>query len=107
MRVIDGDTFQLNSGEIVRLLCIDAPELNAKGGEDAKEFLEILVLGKEVGLEKGFSSPDKDAYGRLLRYVYADSDYSADEVFVNREMVYEEFAVVFDYGSGEDCGSVQ
>jgi len=76
VKVIDGDTVRLvtsfrNFDFPMRLLGIDAPESYQPGGDIAKDFLEKLVLEKEVRLEK--DQTDKDAYGRLLRYVYVSA----------------------------------
>ena len=81
MNVIDGDTFEyydLNSKLIkkVRLLCVDAPEKGENGYEESKIFLENLILGKQIILEKEISETDK--YGRLLRYAYLDG------IFINK-----------------------
>ena len=81
INIIDGDTFQyydLDSKTIktVRLLCVDTPEISEPGYEQAKFFLENLILGKQITLEKDISETDK--YERLLRYVYVD------DVFVNK-----------------------
>jgi len=53
VRVIDGDTFDIDKGERIRLAEIDAPEY-PKGclSKTSKERLEALVLGKEVELEE-------------------------------------------------------
>jgi len=93
IRVIDGDTFEIN-GEVVRLICIDSPEKSEIGFDEATQFLENLIMGNELRLEKDVN--DKDEYGRLLRYVYVSSD--EDEIFVNREMVKSGNAEVFRYG---------
>ena len=95
LEVIDGDTFKLGNGEIVRLICVDAPEKGKQGYEEAKEFLSFLILNKEVRLEKDVS--DKDEYGRALRYVYVKDVY-VREIFVNKEVVREGYAGVFRYG---------
>jgi endonuclease YncB( thermonuclease family) len=94
IRVIDGDTIELYSGDKVRLICIDAPELENKGSYEAKAYLESLVLNKEVKLEKDISEADK--YGRLLRYVWVNI--SDQEVFVNKELVSQGYASIFRYG---------
>lgn len=91
VRIIDGDTFELASGDIVRLICLDAPEIGSSGSEEAANFLSSLILGKEVRMEN--DTDDKDAYGRLLRYVYID------DLFVNRELVQQGYATVFRYGN--------
>ena len=90
-RIIDGDTFEMSSGEIIRLLCINAPEKGEKGYEESTEFLELLILNKEVKLESDISN--KDVYGRLLRYVFLN------ETFINKEMVKSGNAKVFRYGN--------
>lgn len=104
LEVIDGDTFKLWNGEIVRLICVDAPEKGKIGYEEAKEFLSFLILSKEVRLEKDVS--DKDEYGRLLRYVYV-IEKNNDEVFVNKEIVQQGYAEVFIYGNDTaKCGEI-
>jgi micrococcal nuclease len=80
--VIDGDTFDLESGERVRLICVDAPEKGDKGYDESKKFLEFLILNKEVKLEKDVSETDK--FERILRYVYLNN--TDKEIFVNKEL---------------------
>jgi endonuclease YncB( thermonuclease family) len=87
--VIDGDTFQYYDSdtytfEIVRLLCIDTPEKNEEGYEEAKEFLESLILGEQITLNSSIA--DRDNYGRQLRYVYID------DLFVNKELLNKGYA---------------
>lgn len=94
--VIDGDTFELANGDKVRLICVDAPELGKTGTDESKEFLEILILNKDVRLEKDVDN--RDEYGRLLRYVYVNGS-SGDEIFVNKEMMSNAPASVFRYGN--------
>jgi endonuclease YncB( thermonuclease family) len=87
-RVIDGDTFELCSGEIVRLLCVDTPEENTPGYEEAKTFLETLILYKEVKLESSnYQGNNTDKYNRVLRWVYVkDID---QEILVNKYLLEE------------------
>jgi micrococcal nuclease len=66
--VIDGDTFKLATGETVRLLGINTPEMNESGGDIAKHFLTLMILNRKVRLERDVT--ECDDYGRLLRYVY-------------------------------------
>lgn len=77
--VIDGDTFKTENGETVRLLGINAPEINDPGGDIAKDVLALLVLNRAVRLETDVSNADD--YDRILRYVYVDGR------FVNGELV--------------------
>ena len=87
----DGDSIVLDNGEEIRLIGINAPEKGEKCYEEAKEFLEYFVLGKEITLERDVE--DKDQYGRLLRYVFID------ENNVNYRMIYNGFAHKYKYGS--------
>lgn len=70
-RVLDGDTIELENGERIRLIGIDAPEQGELFYEEAKDFLKERVEGKKVILEKD-ASQDKDKYGRFLRYVFIE-----------------------------------
>jgi micrococcal nuclease len=82
--VIDGDTFRLETGETVRLIGIDAPELSQPGSEKSREYLAHLILNKGVTLETGYE--DRDKYDRLLRFVYID------DVCINEEMIRQGYA---------------
>ena len=91
-RVIDGDTIVVEGGERVRYVGIDAPEVGEAPepfGAEATELNRRLVDGRSVLLVKDTS--DRDRFGRLLRYVYADG------ILVNAEIVREGHAraVVF------------
>lgn len=77
--VIDGDTFKTEKGKTVRLLGINAPEMNDPGGDIAKEFLKNMILNKRVELKRDIT--EKDDYGRYLCYVYLDGK------FINEEMI--------------------
>lgn len=66
--VIDGDTFKTRGGETIRLIGINAPEMADPGGDVAKDLLTLLILNKNVRLEKDMTN--EDDYERLLRYVY-------------------------------------
>ncbi len=88
-RIIDGDTFEIETGEKVRLIGIDAPEENEPFSEDAKSFLAKEILGKKVILQKDIS--DKDKYFRLLRYVYYN------EELINLKLVEGGYAKAIEY----------
>jgi len=69
IKIIDGDTFDLEGGIRVRLAGADAPEY-PEGclGTQAKERLEELILGKEVVVEV----IEEDNFGRQIGYVEAN-----------------------------------
>ncbi|OYD09657.1 thermonuclease family protein [Paludifilum halophilum] len=80
VRVVDGDTVTVNiegKKESVRFLLVDTPETNHPRlgeqpyGAQAKSFTKkMLNQAETVELEKDVSERDK--YGRLLAYLYAD-----------------------------------
>jgi micrococcal nuclease len=82
--IIDGDTFRLETGQPVRLIGIDAPELSQPGGQISREYLAHLILGKNITLEKGYQ--DRDKYNRLLRFVYIG------DLCINEEMIRQGYA---------------
>ena len=64
-RVVDGDTYQVllnGKKQMIRVLNVDAPELNQAFGLKAKDSLTNLILDKTILIE-GIKN---DLYGRLL-----------------------------------------
>jgi micrococcal nuclease len=90
IKVIDGDTLEIEGGQKVRYIGIDTPETKhpTKGvqcfGKQAFEKNKELVEGKEVIMEKDVSETDR--YGRLLRFIYVDG------VFINDYLVRQGYA---------------
>lgn len=88
-RVIDGDTFETETGEKVRLIGINAPEISDIFGIEAKQYLSDLIENKIVDLQTDNISNDRDRYQRLLRYVILDG------VDINKKMISDGFAFAF------------
>ena len=89
IRVLDGDTIRAEAKgkEIkIRLVEIDAPEMNQPFGAQAKNFLNRLLYGKDVTL----ISQGKDRYGRTLGEIYANGESA------NALMIKSGFAWVYD-----------
>lgn len=88
VRVIDGDTIVIDSGQKIRYIGMNTPEVETSEcfATVASEINKNLVLGKMVKLEKDVSETDK--YGRLLRYVYVD------EIFIDDYLVKNGYAKV-------------
>ena len=96
--VIDGDTVRLRidgNSETVRLIAIDTPETKHPTkrvecfGPEASTFLsELLAVGVTVRIERDVEA--RDAYGRLLLYVFLRTN--SGEIMVNRELVMRGFA---------------
>jgi endonuclease YncB( thermonuclease family) len=72
-KVSDGDTFTLNTGQKVRLLQIDTPELSQAEcyGKEARSVLvSLLTTSGPLSLKRDPNLDNVDRYGRLLRYVF-------------------------------------
>jgi micrococcal nuclease len=84
-KVIDGNTIQLDTGEIVKYIGIETPELNLKEGgseffaKQASRYNQKLVFMKKVRLE--FDKEREDNDGRMLAYVFVK------KMFVNAELI--------------------
>lgn len=89
IRVIDGDTVELDGRGTVRLLFIDTPEKGEMYYDSAKIFLQEQILGQQVSVVPG--SRARDPYGRLLAFVYLDT------TLINLELVRHGFAGMYLY----------
>lgn len=95
VRVIDGDTIEIEGGMKVRYIGVNTPELHDPRkpiecfGEVANNENKKLVEGKEIFIQKDISETDK--YKRLLRYVWIG------DIFVNDYLVRQGFAQVSTY----------
>lgn len=92
-RIVDGDTIYCRQDQDtlkVRLLGIDAPEMNqGRYGKRARAALaRLLPLRRDVWLD--LDVQDRDVYGRLLAFIW-----TRDDLLVNEEMLREGFAVVY------------
>ena len=87
--VVDGDTIRAEAKgkEIkIRLVEIDAPEMNQPFGRQSKNFLNRLLYEKDVTL----ISKGEDRYGRILGEIFANGESA------NTAMVKFGFAWAYD-----------
>ena len=93
VRVLDGDTVELEDGRNIRLLNLNTPEKKLAYSELAKNYL-IQFKDKTVELE----DLGLDRYGRTLGRIYSGDEY------INLEIVEKGFAhsyLVFDGEEGD------
>jgi micrococcal nuclease len=89
-RVIDGDTFETDRGQKVRLIGVDAPETVHPSkpvehfGKEASEYTRGMLEGQTVRLE--YDQQRIDKYGRVLAYVYLDT------IFFNARLIQNGYA---------------
>jgi len=95
-RVFDGDTFRTTSGERIRLLGINTPEIahdrqpEQPIGHEATVRLQQLITGKTVRLS--FDQERRDDYGRTLAQVYL-----RDNTWIDVLLVREGLAHVYTF----------
>jgi endonuclease YncB( thermonuclease family) len=73
IRVIDGDTIELETGDKIRLSVVNTPERYENGYTEAKQFTESLCLGKNAIVDIDNRQPS-GSYSRLVGAVYCFID---------------------------------
>ncbi len=91
-KVIDGDTVRLDSGQSVRLIGINAPEIGRDGRPDqpgaqaARRALQQVLAGADrVALSVGTQATDH--YGRALAHLYVEGR-SVEQLLVERGLAF-------------------
>lgn len=101
IKVTDGDTLYIHmdgNDEKVRLIGINTPETVDPRrpvqcfGKEASSRMKELASGKIVRLEYDESQNTRDAYDRILAYVYLE-----DGQMLNRKMIAEGYAYEYTY----------
>ena len=94
VKVIDGDTIRLRWEERdfdfpLRLLGIDAPEMNEEGGKESQQWLEGLILDEEIMIIMD-RNQRVGKFGRLLGNVFHRG------INLNEDLIRNDFATTFD-----------
>ena len=94
-RVIDGDTFEIVSGDRIRLADIDAPESYEEGYQEAMDYLIDLIYEETVYLDID-DIYETDIYGRYVCVVYIRHN-SAHYKNINEALLAVGHAVISNY----------
>ena len=86
----DGDTCTTSKGEIIRIACIDAPELKGKkanpvAAKKSRDYLNSLIEGKEVNIRR----ITKDKYKRTVAELYKNG------ANIQNDLIEKGFAVIY------------
>ena len=71
--IIDGDTIKLSTGQSVRLLQIDTPEMRGSecySLESSQALAKLLTIKGKRKITTDPNLDEVDRYGRLLRYLF-------------------------------------
>lgn len=105
-RIIDGDTIKVainNTEETVRIANINTPETVHPNkivecyGKEATQKITDLILDKTIVLKADQTQQDRDRYGRLIRYVFLNSDQTSADIGLT--LVSEGYAHASHYGN--------
>ena len=95
----DGDTCTTFKEEIIRLACIDTPELKGRNAnpipaKSAKNFLNALVANQEVYIKR----ITKDRYGRTVAELFKDKE-NIQELIVKKGfgVIYKKYSHQCDW----------
>jgi hypothetical protein len=97
--VIDGDTFEIESGYDIRLADVDAPEENETGYAPARKYLCSLILNKIAYLDID-NITVTDPYGRLVCLAYVREN-STHFLNINKALVTSGYADVWNFTNNE------
>ncbi len=104
-RVIDGDTVDVEGGHRIRLVLVDAPELSETGGQEAKDYLTSLCLGKLALIDEDDFQVGEDPYGRVLAVVYCGGTNANAAMFSSGNAdTYSQFCSASEFGSAAWTG---
>jgi hypothetical protein len=97
-KVIDGDTFDISSGERIRLADVDAPEYYEYGYSEATDYLSSLISGETVYLDvDDIYIYDYNGEGdRVVCIAYLDYN-STHWINVNKALLDEGHALISNY----------
>jgi micrococcal nuclease len=93
--VIDGDSLELTDGTKIRLIGIDAPDVETKAcfsSEATSHLQELLAPGRNVRVAYDVTATDR--FSRTLAYVYR----LPDGLFINVAMARDGFAIQLSTG---------
>ncbi|OMF14517.1 thermonuclease family protein [Paenibacillus sp. FSL H7-0331] len=88
-RIVDGDTYETNSGHKIRLIGVNTPEVFGETqyyGREASDFSKKRLENQTVYLFRDVSETDR--YGRVLRYLFIQND----PVMFNETLLNEGYA---------------
>lgn len=106
LRVVDGDTIIValnNREERIRMIGVDAPESvslneeeNTVWGQSASEYTKsVLEPGTKIWLT--FDIEERDQYGRMLAYIWLDSDTENLNHLFQKQLIGEGYALAIRY----------
>jgi len=103
-RIVDGDTIHDGSGNSIRLVLVDSPEMNTNKGKESKKYLEsICPVGSIIHVDEDDNQLE-GSYGRMIAKVYCQGyEQSLNEKIIenNHGTIYKRFCGISEFGEEE------
>jgi endonuclease YncB( thermonuclease family) len=95
-RVIDGDTFDIDSGDRIRFADVNTPESGEVGYQEAKDYVAGLVEGKTVYLDIDDKYTTDTTGTRLVAVIYLGYN-STHYMNLNKALLQNHYATIWDH----------
>jgi endonuclease YncB( thermonuclease family) len=95
-KVIDGDTFDIDSGDRIRFADVNTPESCQVGYQEAKEYVAGLVEGKNVYIDVDDKYTWDTSGTRLVAVIYVSYN-STHYLNLNKALLQNHYATVWDH----------
>ena len=100
-RIVDGDTIHDDSEDSIRLVLVDAPEMNTNEGIESKKYLEsICPVGSIIHVDED-DNQLQGSHGRMIAKVYCNEDTdSLNQKIIenNHGTIYQRFCEISEFG---------
>ena len=100
-RIVDGDTIHDGSGDSIRLVLVNSPEMNTDEGIESKEFLEsICPVGSTIHVDED-DNQLQGSHGRMIAKVYCNEDTdSLNQKIIENDhgTIYDRFCEISEFG---------
>ena len=104
-RVIDGDTLVVEGELHIRLVLVNAPELNQTGGPESRDYLRSLCDGTRALVDEDDFQIGQDPYGRVLAVVTcAGMNANAAMIASGHAVTYYAFCSASEFGTAAWSG---
>ncbi len=104
-RIVDGDTIHDGSGDSIRLVLVNSPEMNTDEGIDSKRYLEsVCPVGSTIHVDEDDNQLE-GSHGRMIAKVYCGEDTvnSLNQKIIENDhgTIYERFCEISEFGEEE------
>ncbi len=101
-RIVDGDTIHDGSGDSIRLVLVNSPEMNTDEGKESKKYLEsICPVGSTIHVDEDDNQLE-ESHGRMIAKVYCNEDTdSLNQKIIenNHGTIYQRFCEISEFGT--------